>query len=156
MQLTDPQRRTLQQLIGTGDRPVFPSDLAQRLRDRIEEAVRGLDLPDPLWLGKEKLNDLGRCEGTYLSRLSGEAPPFEHSRASATGVLQHKAIEVLVGAREPLDPHEAAELATLRIVDREERFADFWSGLAPTHRDGVLMEAARRTLLFDASFPPLR
>jgi hypothetical protein len=156
MQLTDPQRRTLQQLIGTGDRPVFPADLAQRLRDRIEEAVRSLDLPEPLWLGKEKLNDLSRCEGTFLSRLSGEAPPFEHGRASATGVLQHRAIEVVVGARNPLDPHTAAELAATRTVDKEERFAEFWHGLPEPDRDEILMEVVRRTILFEASFPPLR
>jgi len=156
MQLTDPQRRTLQQLIGTGDRPVFPSDLAQRLRDRIEEAVRSLDLPDPLWLGKEKLNDLGRCEGTFLSRLAGEAPPFEHGRASATGVLQHRTIEVVVGAREALDPHTAAELAAARTVEKEERFAEFWRGLSAPDRDDILMEVVRRTILFEGSFPPLR
>src|SRR5881392_1925903 len=156
MELTDPQRRTLQQLIGTGDRPVFPSDLAQRLRDRIEEAVRGLDLPDPLWLGKEKLNDLGRCEGTFLSRLAGEAPPFEHGRASAAGVLQHRAIEVVVGAREPLDPHTAAELAAARTLEKEERFAEFWQGLSAPDRDDILMEVVRRTILFEGSFPPLR
>jgi hypothetical protein len=156
MQLTDPQRQTLQRLIGTGDRPVFPADLAQRLRDRIEEAVRSLDLPEPLWLGKEKLNDLGRCEGTFLSRLAGEAPPFEHGRASATGVLQHRAIEVVVGAREPLDPHTAAELAASRTIDKEERFAEFWRGLAAPERDDILMEVVRRTILFEGSFPPLR
>jgi PD-(D/E)XK nuclease superfamily len=156
MHLTDPQQRTLERLIGTGERPVFAPDLPQRLRDRIEDAIRELDPAEPLWLGKERLNEQARCEGKFASYLLGEAPPFEHSRASATGVLQHKAIEVLVGAREPLDPHEAAELAAVRIVDREERFADFWNDLAPPERDDVLMEAARRTLLFDASFPPLR
>jgi hypothetical protein len=156
MHLTDPQQRTLERLIGTGERPVFAADLPQRLRDRIEDAIRELDPAEPLWLGKERLNEQVRCEGKFASSILGEAPPFEHSRASATGVLQHKAIEVLVGAREPLDPHEAAELAAVRIVDREERFADFWGGLAPTDRDDVVMEAARRTLLFDASFPPLR
>ncbi len=156
MQLTDPQRQTLQRLIGTGDRPVFPADVAQRLRDRIEEAVRSLDLPEPLWLGKEKLNDLGRCEGTFLSRLAGEAPPFEHGRASATGVLQHRAIEVVVGAREPLDPHAAAELAASRTLEKEERFAEFWRGLAAPERDDILMEVVRRTILFEGSFPPLR
>ena len=156
MQLTDPQRRTLQQLIGTGERPVFPADLPQRLRDRIEEAARGLDLPDALWLGKEKLNDLGRCEGTFQSKISGEAPPFEHGRASATGVLQHRAIEVVVGAREPLDPHAAVDLAVDRIVEKEERFAEYWRALPEPDRDEIHMEVVRRTILFETSFPPLR
>ena len=156
MQLTDPQRRTLQQLIGTGDRPVFPADLAQRLRDRIEGAARSLDLPETLWLGKEKLNDLGRCEGAFSSKIAGESPPFEHGRASATGVLQHRAIEVVVGAREPLDPHTAADLSVKRTVEKEERFAEYWAGLPAPERDDIQMEVVRRTILFEASFPPLR
>ena len=156
MQLTDPQRRTLQQLIGTGERPVFPADLAQRLRDRIEGAARSLDLPDGLWLGKEKLNDLGRCEGAFSSKIAGGAPPFEHGRASATGVLQHRAIEVVVGAREALDPHTAAELSVERTVEKEERFAEYWAGLPAPERDDIQMEVVRRTILFEASFPPLR
>lgn len=156
MQLTDPQRRTLEQLIGTGERPVFPSDLAQRMRDRIEEAVRGLDLNDTLWLGKERLNDLGKCEGTFWSKLSGEGPAFAHSKATATGVVQHRAIEALVGAREPLDPHAAAEIAATRTAEREERFAEYWGGLGGPERDDLLMEVARRSVLFEGSFPPLR
>jgi len=156
MQLTEPQRRTLQQLIGTGERPVFPADLPQRLRDRIEEAVRGLDLAEQVWLGKERLNDLSRCEGTFASKLFGEAPPFAHSSATATGVVQHRAIEVLVGAREPLDPHTLAEVAATRTADREERFADYWGELSGPDRDELLMEVARRTVLFEGSFPPLR
>ncbi len=156
MQLTDPQRRTLEQLIGTGERPVFPGDLAQRLRDRIEEAVRGLELPGPLWLGKEKLNDRSRCEGTLASKLLGEAPPFAHSRASATGVLQHRAIEVIVGSREGVDPHAAAQMAAARTSDREERFVEYWDGIDAGERDDILMEVVKRTILFEGSFPSLR
>ena len=72
MQLTDPQRRTLENLIGTGDRPTFPPDLAQRLRDRIEGAARELELAEQLWIGKEKLNRHGRCEGLFQAVLAGE------------------------------------------------------------------------------------
>ena len=52
MQLTDPQRRTLEGLIGTGDRPTFPAGTAQRLRDSVGGGVRELELDDPLRLGK--------------------------------------------------------------------------------------------------------
>ena len=156
MQLTEPQRRTLERLIGTGERPVFPAGISQRLRDRIEEAARGLDLAVPLWLGKERLNDLTKCEGTFWSKLSGEGPAFAHSKATAAGVVQHRAIEALVGAREALDPHMAAEVAAERTAGREERFAEFWGGLDAAERDDLLMEVARRTVLFEGSFPPLR
>ena len=40
MLLTDPQRRTLDRLIGTTERPVFAADLRQRLVDRIPELLR--------------------------------------------------------------------------------------------------------------------
>jgi hypothetical protein len=156
MQLTDPQRRTLEQLIGTDERPVFPADVAQRLRDRIEEAVRGLELRDPLWLGKERLHDAGRCEGLLAAQVAGEGPPFAHSARSAGGVLAHKALEVEMASRELLDPQSAAEIAMGRLVQREERFAEHWSALPAAEQDEALMEAARRLDLFRASFPPVR
>ena len=43
----------------------FSADLPQRLRDRIEGAARELELPEPLWLGKERLNQHSRCEGQF-------------------------------------------------------------------------------------------
>ena len=156
MQLTDPQRRTLEGLIGTGDRPTFPGDLAQRLRDRIETAVRELELAEPLWLGKEKLNQHGRCEGLFQAVLAGEAPPFAHSARSAHGVLLHKAIEVEVGARDGMDPHEIAQVAVGRVLEREERFGEYWRGLSVAEQDDALMEVVRRVTLFQGSFPPLK
>jgi len=156
MQLTEPQRRTLDQLIGTGERPVFPGDLTQRLRDRIEDAVRELDQGEPLWIGKERLNDLARCEGTFVSKLLGEGPPFTHSANTAAGVLLHKAIEVEVGSRDGLDPHELAGFAAGRLVEREERFAEYWRELSTPEQDDVLMDVVRKITLFEGSFPPLR
>jgi hypothetical protein len=155
VELTAPQRRTLEELIGTGPRPVFPADLASRLRGRIEEGVASVDLGDGLWLGKEKLNDHARCEGKFLSGVLGEGPPFAHSVRSAAGVLLHKAIEVEAGAREALDPHEVAGRASERLCDREERFSEYWRDLDGPKRDEHLMEVVRGVTLFQASFPPL-
>jgi hypothetical protein len=156
VRLTDPQRRTLDQLIGTGNRPSFPADLAQRLRDRIEEAVRALELQDPLWLGKEKLNDHARCEGKFGAAVAGEGPSFAHSARSATGVLLHKAIEVEVGSREPLEPHAVAALAAQRVVEREERFSEYWRELGAPEQDEILMTVVRQVTLFQGTFPPLK
>ena len=156
MELTDPQRRTLEQLIGTGPRPSFPADLAQRLRDRIEEAVRGLELREQLWLSKERLNDHGRCEGKFHAGIGRESPPFEHSAKSASGVLMHKAIEVEVGSRAPLDAASVAEVALERVLGREERFQEYWGVLSEPDRDDILMEVVRRITLFQGSFPPLK
>ncbi len=156
MELTDPQRRTLDQLIGVGPHPTFPADLAQHLRDRIEDAARELDLVDPLWLGKEKLTDHGRCEGKFLSNISGEAPPFEHNAKTASGILLHKAIEVEVGSRDYLAPHDIALRASERLREREERFAEYWRGLDRVEQDDLLAETVRHITLFQGTFPPLR
>lgn len=156
VELTDVQRRTLERLIGTGERPSFPSDLPRRLRDRIEGAVRGLDLAGPLWLGKEKLNDHDRCEGKFHAAVSGENPPFEHSAKSAAGALLHRAIQSDVGARDELDVHALAAHAGARLVEEDGRFAEYWRELDPLGQDEVVMEVVRRLELFRASFPPLR
>jgi len=156
MELSGPQRRTLDQLIGTDPRPSFPADLPQRLRDRIEEAVRGLELREPLWLGKAHLTDHDRCEGSFLAKIQGEAPPFTHSSKSAAGVLLHKAIEVEVGSRDHLEAWDVASVAADRVVEREERFSEYWRELGRTEQDEVLMEVMRRVELFRGTFPPLK
>ena len=70
--------------------------------------------------------------------------------------MQHRAIEVAVGARDDIDPHEVAMLAATRTADREERFAEYWREMSASEQDDLLMEVARRTALFEGSFPPLR
>lgn len=155
MELTSVQRRTLEGLIGTGERPLFSADVAVRLRDRIEEAVRGLELSEPLWLGKGRLNDHARCEGLFQAGLLGEGPPFEHSLKSAVGTLLHKAIEVEVGSRDAVDPHAATARAVERL-EEDGRFAGYWRQLDRLEQDEIAMEVVRRLSLFQASFPPLR
>lgn len=156
MDLTPVQRRTLEVLIGAGERPAFPADLAQRLRDRIEEAVRGLELSEQLWLGKGRLNEHTRCEGLFQGQLLGEGPPFEHSPKSASGALLHKAIELEVGSREDLDPHTIVLRAAERLVEDEQRFRPFWRALDRLEQDELMMEAVRLLTQFRGSFPPLR
>ncbi len=156
MEMTPVQRRTLEVLIGTGERPAFPADLAQRLRDRIEEAVRGLELSKPLWLGKGRLNERTRCEGLFQAGILGEGRPFEHSSKSAAGTLLHKAIELEVASREDLDPHTLVWRAADRLVEDDQAFRPFWRALDRLGQDEVLMEAVRRLALFQGSFPPLR
>jgi len=156
MELTDPQRRTYERLIGTGPRPSFAADLPRRLRDRIERGVGDLRPAEPLWLGKEKLTDHARCEGKFVAAIQGEGPPFEHSPKSVAGVLLHKAVEVEVGSRDGLDPHAIARIAAERLLEREQRFEEYWRDLDAAGRDDVLMEVVRRVALFQASFPPLK
>jgi hypothetical protein len=155
MQLTSVQRRTLERLIGTGERPSFPGDLVPRLRDRIEEAARAFEPSEPLWLGKSHLDDLGRCPGLFDAVRAGERGRFAFSTRFAAGRLAHKAVELEVAGREDRDPHGLVEDASARLLD-DGAFAEFWTGLDALRRDELLMDAAKTLELFRATMPPLR
>ncbi|HEX5903882.1 MAG TPA: PD-(D/E)XK nuclease family protein [Actinomycetota bacterium] len=155
LELSPAQRRTMDGLIGEARRAPVPSDAVQRLRDRIEEAARAFELPDPLWLGKSNLNDLGRCPGLFDAVRSGERGPFEFSARSAAGKLAHKAIELEVAGREERDPHELVEQAAERLGE-DRAFGAFWHGLDGLRRDETLMDGAKTLELFRSTMPPLR
>lgn len=155
VELTATQRRTLDVLIGTQERPQFPRELVPRIRDRIEEAARAFELSEPLRLGKSNLSDLGRCPGLFEAVLAGERRPFSFTARSAAGKLAHKAIELEVAGREDRDPHDLVAAAAERLAD-DEAFASFWDGLGSLRRDESLMEAAKTVELFRSTMPPLR
>ncbi len=155
VELSPSQRRTLDRLIGPGERPVFSADVVSRLRDRIEEAVRAVELADPLWLGKSSLNDLARCPGLFDAVRAGERGPFSFTPRFAAGKLAHKAVELEVAGREDRDPHGLVEEAADRLVE-DEAFRGFWDGLDGLRRDETLMDAAKTLELFRSTMPPLR
>jgi hypothetical protein len=156
MELTTVQRRTMESLIGTGQRPSFPTGLAERLRDRIEDAVRTLDLAQPLWLGKSNLTDLGRCEGFFDAVLAGERTPFAYNPKTALGKLLHKSIELEVSSREELPGPELATRAVERLREEDSQFTSFWVELDALRHDELAVHAAKVIDLFRGSFPPLR
>jgi hypothetical protein len=149
------QRRTLEGLIGTGDRPTFPPDLVPRVRDRIEEAVRAYEPKRQLWLGKSNLSDLGRCPGLFDSVRSGERAPFAFSARFAAGRLAHKAVELEVAGREDRDVHDLVQQAAERLGE-DQAFDAWWSDLDPLRRDETLMDAVKTLELFRSTMPPLR
>jgi len=155
VELSPSQRRTLDRLIGSGERPLFSADVVSRLRDRIEEAVRAVELAEPLWLGKSSLNDLARCAGLFDAVRAGERGPFSFTPRFAAGRLSHKAVELEVAGREDRDPHGLVEEAADRLVD-DEAFRGFWDGLDGLRRDETLMDAAKTLELFRSTMPPLR
>jgi hypothetical protein len=155
VELSPSQRRTLDRLIGPGERPLFSADVVSRLRDRIEEAVRAVELAEPLWLGKSSLNDLARCAGLFDAIRAGERGPFSFTPRFAAGRLAHKAVELEVAGREDRDPHGLVEEAAARLVD-DEAFRGFWDGLDGLRRDETLMDAAKTLELFRSTMPPLR
>jgi hypothetical protein len=153
--LTPTQRRTLVELIGTGERPTFAPDLARRLRERIEGIVGSCGLRGPIWLGKSNLNDLGRCPGLFDAVRAGERGPFAFTARFAAGRLAHKAIELEIAGREDRDPHTLVEEAIARL-EQDEAFRGYWAGVEDLRRDEILMEASKILELFRSTMPPLR
>lgn len=155
LEMTPAQHRTLEGLIGTGERPSFPGDLVQGVRDRIEEAVRAVEPSEQLWLGKSALNDLSRCPGLFEAVRAGERGPFAFSARFAAGKLAHKAVELEVAGREERDPHDLVEQASERLLE-DYGFRTYWDGLDGLRRDETLMDAAKTLELFRSTMPPLR
>jgi hypothetical protein len=154
-ELTPAQRRTLEGLIGTGERPVFPEETVARVRDRLEEAARAFEPSEPLWLGKSNLSDLGRCPGLFDAVRAGERGPFAFSARFAAGRMAHKAVELEVAGREDRDPHALVEQAAERLME-DAAFRAYWEDLDPLQRDEALMDAAKTLELFRSTMPPLR
>ena len=146
MLLTDAQRRTLGRLIGTADRPVFAADLRQRLVDRIEER-RGARAREPLWLGKEALNQLARCEGRFAARLEGEDHRSSIPSTPRPGSSSTRP------SRWTSDPRRAGTACDRRHRGRPAGRAGraVRRVLAGTHgpeQDELLMEVVRKVTLF--------
>lgn len=155
VRLSPAQRRTLEGLIGTGDRPVFAAEAVSRIRGRLEEAVRAAAPAEPIWLGKSNLADLDRCSGLFEAVRAGERGPFAYSERFAAGRLAHKAIELEVAGRVERDPHALAEASVERLLE-DDAFAAYWDGLDELRRDEVLMAATKTLELFRSTMPPLR
>jgi PD-(D/E)XK nuclease superfamily len=159
MELTPAQRRTLEHLIGLGSPPRVRPDLAERVRrsleDRLAEAGVRRGSRDPLWLGKHRLNDRQRCEGLFQAGLNREGPRFEHSPATASGRLFHKAIELDVATERAFDPITVSERAALSAADQEVSFGRYWNALDGFARGDLMADAGRHLALFRDSFPPL-
>jgi PD-(D/E)XK nuclease superfamily len=159
MTLTPVQERALRDLMaGDGrDRPVFPPELAGRLRVELEArlapAVAALREGEQLWVTKHRLAELhSRCEGLFLAHHLGEGE-FGFSTRLAVGMLVHRAVQVGV-YRKQLDEADLVEAALSQLVRDDTRFADFVASLDQADRAEVEAEAIRQTLLFRATFPP--
>ena len=85
--LTDGQRRTLRELIKIGDgadSTPLPG-VAERVRSRIDEALEGLPLTDPLWLSKARMDEFARCPGMLDASLRGEHDELPTPRRARRG-----------------------------------------------------------------------
>src|SRR5438105_51419 len=93
MELSAMQRRTVRSLMGDGSGRAFDPALPDRMRAYLEESLHAVALRERLRLSKERLNDLGRCEGAFAAALAGERPPFEPNAQNTAGGVPPRALE---------------------------------------------------------------
>ena len=151
------QLRTVSDLLDPGEGRTFPAGLAHDLRRELEAAVDPF-LPwqgEAVSLSKERLNELGRCEGLFDADISGERPPFVHGTASAAGTLAHKSIEVDIRSREERDAAAIVRIASERL-QRDRRFRPYWDELPEERRTVLLERAVGSVCRFRSSFPSVR
>jgi hypothetical protein len=152
--LTPAQQRTLDGLIGRQAPPPLPADTAMRLRDRLEAAVAGLELAEPLWIWKRLLTDHAKCEGMFAAVLAGEGEPFAHSLQTAAGALFHRSIQLDTQSERGADVRSVVERAAARQAEDDGSFGGYWQELDVLGRGELLSEAAQGLALFRERFPP--
>jgi hypothetical protein len=154
--LTEGQRRTLRELIGAGEREDgVPPGAAERIRSRLDDALAGLPLADPLWLSKGRLDELARCPGMLQASLHGERDEFTHSPQSAAGTLMHRAVQLDVAVERAADVRSVVERSAERLIEHDPGFAEYWRGLDDLDRAERLAESAASLAQFREMFPPI-
>lgn len=156
--LTPRQRNILEHLIDYGgERPVFASDLAERLRERLESglgplvAARGPDASQ--WrLTKRVLTEVRTCEGLHVARRE---EPFEWSTAIARGSLAHRAIERLLIDARARPPLEQARHTIERAAGSEDELGAFVSSLDDDDRADLVRDVSNTSVEFVSQWPPI-
>jgi hypothetical protein len=117
--ITPVQARAYDELLSPGERPVFPDDIADRLRADLEDQLADVaPAPDadPFVVAKGALSRVHGCEANHIAE---QAAGFTWSAGTARGAIAHKAIELGFGMRDQVAPLELVDLAIDRVLEDE-------------------------------------
>ncbi len=144
-------------LLGKSERaPTFEADLADRLRDALEDALAPLagHLGDEiLWVSKHALSTVHGCEANHVA---AQAAPFEWSVPTVRGTVAHKAIELAVHWRGEAMPMELVDEAIARLQDSDRGAGRWLQALATGQLAQLRGEATDLVAKFLECFPPLK
>jgi hypothetical protein len=156
--LTPAQREVLAHLTASAeDAPSFDAGLRLELRATLEEGVAdaAASLPDgqDLWVGKSRLANVLGCEGRFLA---DDADGFGWTPAMARGTVAHKAIELGISWRGPMNPSLLVDVAIERLVDEGYSLGTWLTEVDEATVAEVRGEATERVTTFEECFPPLK
>jgi hypothetical protein len=147
--------RTRALVIGAGQpRPTFPSDLADRLRERLEEGlapiVARLAPEDTLQINKHDLTTIFGCERRFVDDRA-----FVPSLATVRGTVTHRAFARLVVSGQSATPLDAAEDAVAALSEHDRWYGEFLRGLPVDDRAQLVGEVNNLLSAFLADWPPI-
>jgi CRISPR/Cas system-associated exonuclease Cas4 (RecB family) len=151
--LNPAQQQVLDEL-GTVDRPSFRPELRTELRQALEGELQPLlvETEEPVFVSKHDLSLLHGCEARFVAEQDQE---FAWTVASARGTVAHKAIELLVTARDAPTPMDLVERAMSRIEADEKSLSLFIRGLNEAERSELAGRVNDLVATFTETFPPL-
>ncbi len=155
--LTPNQQAVLAQLMDKGGaRPEFDENIAQQLKRALEESLSDLDekiIGTGIVISKSALFQVLACEGHF----EADADNFEWSRATATGTVAHKAIELASAIRDDYSPTQLVDIAIERIQEIGTRGtpAQYLAQIGAAELAELRVAAIDRVSKFQDSFPPL-
>ncbi|MFM9123402.1 MAG: PD-(D/E)XK nuclease family protein [Actinomycetota bacterium] len=135
----------------------LPLSVVDAVRDQIEKSLAPLAeklTPDrPLFISKGGLTTVHGCETHYIASLDS----FEWTLTNARGTIMHKAVELSIKWRGPVEPALLVDEALARLEDEEGRGpGEFIAQLSPGERAQLRSYAVDLFTKFEESFPPLK
>ena len=135
----------------------LPLSVVDAVRDQIEKSLAPLAeklTPDrPLFISKGGLTTVHGCETHYVASLDS----FEWTLTNARGTIMHKAVELSINWRGPVEPALLVDEALARLEDEERRGSgEFIAQLSPGERAQLRSYAVDLFTKFEESFPPLK
>lgn len=140
------------------DAPDVGPDLADALRAELEERLRPVcaSIPDgqDLWVGKTPLAAFNACQGRWQAQAE---TPFSWSIPAVRGTVSHKAIELTLNWRGPVEPGRAVDAALDHLLDDEYASAGrFLRTLTTVDLAELRSASVDLVTAFEECFPPLR
>jgi hypothetical protein len=111
-------------------RPRFPASVESGLRRQLEDALgpAAATLDRPRSITKRALGQVHACEAHYLSEEQDPFPGW-NSR-NAEGTVVHRALELSIGARRPVDPLDLVDRAIDRLIADDRSTLGPWLAAA--------------------------
>ena len=136
---------------------MLPISVVDIVREQIETALaplaEKLSPERPLFISKSALTGVHGCEAQFVASLD----KFEWTILNVRGTVMHKAVELAINWRGPVEPATLVDEALARLEDEESRGpSEFIVQLSSGERAQLRSYAIDLYTKFEECFPPLK